>query len=379
MLLRRTAFALLTSVVVASADESSFVQVKAHEDAINMHEVSAAEVKAAIANIGDGLKSITVPGKARQMAIDALMKSVSGSEKLDPETADVLNNISSLLNDILDEMHAERNEDQQQLDGITDAVAACNGAGLVEDGNLETTVTTSAQTHVDCRAVEANLFDVDAEKCLALTEFLQHLSQPNCQKPEPTQAAIEAWNNMLHQGASWFTSTKTNYEPKRDDCLASTEDLKNQVEQCNRDQTNYENHFCEWHLHRTERCDQLEICYNNRIEAHNNLTAAIKPIADQRVREAGVIVHVQCLIDKLVNEGITDHEACDTVDQSTLQDRYNNTYPDPLPTMDACSTTEVSVHPGRDDWYNFAYSSLSANTPAVTDTGINCHTSSSTP
>lgn len=360
------------SSVASNNDFSSLMQTQLAGGEVGKLEVSAAEVKKAIKNIGEGLKSITVPGKARQMAIDALMKSVSQSERLDPETAEVLTNISSLLTDILAEMNAERNQDQVELEDIFNQVTACNTAGVAADAALEATVNNSEATHFSCRTEEVNKFDTDAATCLILTNFLSQLSQPNCQKPDPTQAAIDSWNTMLHQGASWFTTTKASYEPKRDDCLATTAALEAQVQLCNTDQTSYENHFCEWRVHRVQMCSTLDTCYDAEIAHHINLTQTIKPVADQRTLEAGIIVHVQCLIDKLVQEGNTDHTVCLPVHTENEQLLYNNTYPDPLPTKAVCDTSPVSISPGHNDWYNFAYSTLDAKTPAVSNTGISC-------
>lgn len=385
--LRVAGLALLALGAWASASEEAFVRRKAasghRAKAASGHRakkfvqgaalkrVSKRAIKAAIKDITDDIGKIELKGNLEKIAVDALLNDVKGVEQLDPNSIGILQNVSLLFSDILDDYQAERNQDQTSLDNIGNTIASCNSAGMALDANVSAQADASNQTHILCRDDELVLFNDDAATCLTFTDFLTHLSSPVCVKPDPTQAQIPAWDTMLSQGDSWFQTTLAGYVPKRNACVATTEALAQKVLDCNLLQNTFETHFCEWHEHRTSMCTTRDSCYLNAVNAQDLLWSQIYPIADVRTREAALILHMQCLLQNLI-VGITDITQCIFPDYSGLQDLYNNTNP-AYPPKDTCDTTPVDIYPGHTDWYLFAYGDLSVDTPAKENTGIACN------
>lgn len=360
------------AVIVTVAECVSFEDAALSEDALHRArmKVTRAQVHRLYKEIEEVAHSIHYKNNLEGIAVDALLKDMSQSEKLDPATVELLQNITLLFSDILTDYTANRDEDQLELDHITTVVLNCNTAGVALDVSLENQTNVSEVDHMDCRAQEEVLFDTDASTCGSFTSYLQSVTAPNCVKPDPTVANIPQWTTMIDNGDSFFQYTLQSYLPLRNACVASTNALKTQIEACHTLQNTFEGDFCQWHSHRMSMCATRLTCYNNAVVAHQLLVADIKPISDLRVHEARLIIHMQCLIQNLII-GITDHTACTITPYQDMQVDYNNTYP-VIPDMENCSTTPVSIYPGHTDWYLWAYGDLSVKTPADENTGIVC-------
>lgn len=331
--------------------------------------MSRAQVRRSLRDITGIMSKISLRTRSEQIAVDSLLKQTDDIDKLNPETVQTLENISTLFTDILYDMIAARDEDQLELDHINVQLEACNVNGNVTDYNLEVEKNASEDTHFNCRDTEEVRFDDNTLECGTFTEFLSQLSSPQCQKPSALQSEISAWDTFLAQGDLWFQTTLVNYVPKRDTCVTTTELLTAQRTQCHQDQVSFENKFCMWLMHRQSMCSDNEICYNNTIATYEEIVEDILVISNQRVREAGMIIHMECLLRNLIN-GITDPSQCPFPLLPDLQE-YNVTIPDLIP-MKPCDPDPYGTYPGHADWYLWAYGDLSTKTPAETNTGVVC-------
>lgn len=339
------------------------------------HHVAAEkmEMQEFFSNVQNQVASANIPGRGRKMAIQSLLGSVAKSGKISPDAAGVLNNVTQLFTDILADFIDDRNTDQNILDEISDNVAACIPIGVDRDQLLEQNTTNTGSAHVTCRAEEKLLFDADAEKCVAFVLLMESYKQPfvDCVKPEAAVENIGLWNDYIENGVKWFEKKPT-YEEKRDQCVASTALLAHKNQECDSAQTHYESTFCQWHEHRIQRCDNLVDCYDNHVSEHNDAVVRIKPIANQRVEDARMIVYITCLIE-LMTRNETNLDLCSMGDLADFQ-QYNNTYPD-IPDRPLCDKSPVALHPGHVDWYYQSYTlndDISGDTPAKETTGINC-------
>lgn len=346
------------------------------------------QVKSSLSLIGDDLHALGAPGSARQVAMGALMKSLSSSEKLLPNDKLILNNVSSLLDDILGQLEAQAVEDQTEIDGNDDTIANCNSAGVTEDAALVENKNLKRQNHTDCRKEQKPLFDAETGFCDTLETFLKNLKHPD-QHPDCTGHSTtdtryaDDWHGLFVSAAMYFGSKKDIFEIKRVPCESATEDLKNKMDECEEFQTGYESKFCELQQHRTLMCSTRTTCVTNANDDHQNLTDAITPLSDERHREARLIKHVICLINLLVTDAdLTNLEndcpwlALDAVEL----DKYHNNFTSGG-AADPCDLDSVAVYPvaapatGHADWMQLAYGWLDVTRWAgvvPVSTGITC-------
>lgn len=402
-----TASVLACLALACASDDYSLMQ----QGSIALQQATANEVQGALQRIGSALRDIPYPGKMRQMAIDALMKSVSSSEKIDESTVNILQQIITLLDDILANMKAENTNDQDQLDLITNRLNNCNAAGDVAVADTKKDAEDGHTLHNTCREQEQLDFDDDALKCSDLTSTLNAMSPTDCSAldhHDPARQSVldnngtplegttrlatyasrltllTSWDTRLSVVSAWFSTNKQLFETKAVPCEGSTDTLSKKKTECDQAQSQYENLFCLYRLELTTQCSDLDTCWQNGLDHQTNLTDNIKPIADQRHDEARVIEHVKCLVQKLI-DGVTDHQPCEDVtaaDATRYQTDYNVTYPD-LPAKDDCDTTPVAVYPCgadepgcvRSEWITAQFANLATNQPDAAvnaNTGVNC-------
>lgn len=346
------------------------------------------QVKSSLSLIGDDLHALGAPGSARQVAMGALMKSLSSSEKLSPNDKLILNNVSSLLDDILGQLEAQANEDQDEIDGNDLTIANCNSAGVTEDAALLEGMNGAKDNHTECRKDEKPLFDAETGFCDTLETFLNNLKHPD-QHPDCTGHSTtdtryaDDWHSLFVSAAMYFSSKKVIFETKRVPCESATDDLKEKRDECETIQNGYENKFCELQQHRTLMCSTRTTCVNDANDDHQNVTDAITPLSDERHREARLIKHVICLINLLVTDAnLNDLEndcpwlALDAVEL----DKYHNNFTSGG-AADPCDVDSVAVYPvaapsaGHAEWWEFAYGWLDDTAWAgvvPVSTGITC-------
>lgn len=330
----------------------------------SVHRATAGEVQSAFRQIGEVVQGAHFPGKDRQMAIDALMKEVSQKTQIDDDAKLVLGQIITLLDGILSYMNGENVEDQAELNEVLTLVPACKKqADIDQDAALEANATTHRTSHNTCRDAEIDVHGDKMTKCMLLFNGLQlKTNLATC------GGFVTATHDFMEGWATWFNGAKGSasshqdhynlYEP---DCSQAILDLDSKETECDTAQTNFEVKFCLWRLYRTTRCSGITSCFDTEILAHRGKVAAIKPDADQRVKEARLIEHIHCLISEL-QDGNTDLAVCEidtSNNEAQFQSSYNVTYPEE-PSEPTCTTDAVDVYPGHVDWATDANSGYSA-------------------
>lgn len=357
------AFITVLCLSVASAiDDNTMLQV----------EVEASqEVNFAIQNINQQITGLDIPGKANKLAINAMMKTVANSQKLDDNAKEILRNVSAMLADpILTGLVAEKNLKQDALDTITSDVAFCNTNGVTENDQLASDVVDTRSNHSSCRDAQQSVYTDEKAICDEAIELMTGaIGELHCNFPPPanTDAAITAYTNQLNLLKTKFLGWLGEDDLKSDieECIDETARLNNKINECTGSQNNHEVKFCEYRLGLTTMCSTRSSCHANATTAHNTRWSELGSLSATRVKEACLIKHVICLIDKLVEEESTDLTACDNVglDSTTCEAEYGNVEPS-IPAMDDCDTSVVDVYPGHGSWYAQEYSAMPANAQA---------------
>lgn len=316
---------------------------------------NAEYVKAGIKLVGDGLGQIASPGSARQIAINALMRSVQGTDKLTPGANDTLLQVDELLRSILSDMESEKADDQAELNLIIGEMAACNAIDEAMTNALATNVSTSDDAHKSCRTDEKVLLDEDIAACQAMGDYLVSLLPPMCIFPEASKHNINEWATFLGDGLAWFTNTKTSYLTLRDECLRTTDDLTAKTPECNEAQSAYEGFFCQYKTILEQRSSSVHSCANNARDLHQNRTSRIMAISEGRGKEAIMIYHVLCLIDKLRKALPLDNfkEDCPLLTETDAEISVVLNSEVTVPEEVFVDVSPVAVYPGMEpEWQN---------------------------
>lgn len=365
------------AALASGAEESSLLQVEVD---------SSQESAFAIQNIGQQIAALHIPGRANQLAINSMMKTLAKSNRLDEDSRATLVNVSELLKDpILLSLAAFKGTKDGELAQVNVDVANCNTNGVDADNSLLTSSNGARDDHADCRAELFTALDGEEEACstaLAIMQVLkaevnrlcnlplqdnEHAGFHDVNSPEPriwdtAQAdKKDHWDKIEVNYLDRLQTLKSEYDmvdpQKIQDCLDLTAAAASKMEECTQDQDTFETKFCSFRVSRTLLCSTRNECYNNATTDHNNRWAEISALGNTRAKEACLIMHVICLIDNLIVNGTTDLNGCDHVglDSAQCDAEYNNVEPT-IPAKEACDTSLVSVYPGHPDWYSHEYS-----------------------
>lgn len=338
------------------------------------------EVASSAARINAELEKLNVTDSGAQFALYTLKKSLRKMDKLDPDGIATLQNVSSLLDDIMALYLADATAQQAIIDDYQNQIAACWATLPAVDDHWRGVANESAQNHTDCRSEELNLFNIDVTECGEFLAVLNGLYEPACNNAQnwpgslnggsPNTSHIPEWTTFIDQGELWFNNTLAAYVPVRDDCVESTKNLEDQIVVCNGLQDTYENNVCTWRGFHKQNCISIDGCDSSLRSQYAALEASVMPTANQRVMLVQLIEYVQCLVDNFVS-GVLDKSQCMPMEALSTLQQYNNTFPD-LGTKPTCTMAEVTPYPGATEWYNHAYSHLDANTPAVDPAHHDC-------
>lgn len=339
----------------------------------NLHQ-NTAYVQSSVARISETLKGLDPEGSVRQVAINALLRSVKGAETLTPEHIETLKQVKEVLAEILELLRNTTASNQGLLDGTPDDLNDCNNHLSEGDLALENNATELNVSHYGCRADEQVLFEDDAETCGKLLEFLAQVrnSPPNCEPSSINKVGIPIWQLMFDEGKGWFTVTISQYNPKKTACVDSTHALTVKTTECDGVQAEFETVYCSFRSSRITRCNYIDSCYDTKRGSHESYVDYTREANTRRQQEAGVIIHVDCLLDKLINEeDLTNAEQDCPVPPVDQLGNYTVTFPT-LPNKTECSVNPpIETYPGEPDFHDHFYDQLPVNAPA-TVTGITC-------
>lgn len=353
----------------AFSEESSLLQV----------EVDAEQsVSFALKNIGQQVEDLNIPGKANRLAINALMKKVASSSKITQETRDTLQNVSDLLADpILTSLAAEKATKETELGQVVTDVTACNSDGVAADTEEQGKIDPARQAHLTCRTEQ--LADIssadsvcdDAEGHMGDLKFTVETKCVFEDQSEATRPYPAGFTQAIADYTTALGALKAAYKDANDnlqdllDCQSETAALGPKNDECNTKQDNFELAYCNAKQSRDILCSTRTECHANATTDNTNRWATIEPLSTQRAKEACLIMHVICLIDKLVLEDSVDLTACDGngTDYLTCMTEYGNEIPD-VPAADPCVL--ITGYPGEVGG-NFRQTEYDLATPNLTD------------
>lgn len=376
--------ALATVVVVASISagtcveaEKSMLAHRARKSKINLDELNMAmlnqlkkeEVRSATSLIAEEMEKINISNGMGKVALWSMKTSIKRMERIDPTSAAILQNVSSLFDDLLALLLNETVVGQAVIDSYNVTLANCFTTLPENDAYWRSRLNESNVNHTACRTIELGLFNTDVTECGELTTYLNSLYNPVCTFPNATVDKITDWTSFFNNGENWFNTSTEGYIPLRDDCVESTVILEAKIAECNIEQQNYESVFCQYRGAHMVNCAVQDQCDNTTRDGYDNITTTYAPLGDSRVYLVRMILHVQCLVDNLA-QGITDKTLCGFNDTEDLQ-AYNYTFP-VLMAQPVCDMSEVTPYPGDPTFQSVFYAHLSVNTPPFFPYFVSC-------
>lgn len=336
--------------------------------------VSADRAKAAaMSNIVTELTDLPLSHTDRKFAVSVMMGQVKKVEKLDANAIDLLGQVKDLLKQITDEMTADRDEDQAELDAVKNMITQCHQLGTALESTAYGNVTTAKSAYDTCKTGEAEKFSDEATKCGALIADLTYLkgNQLKCVFPTDTgYDGIAAWNTFFSEGLMWFEDANDRFTETAQPCKDAIDALKDKQDECKEKQTTYESDYCQWEIARYWMCNHQSTCYSNAETYYNNVSAFVVPAAVVRKDEGQAIARIECLIDNLLaNPQSFDLTACENQKTAAeLQSAYGVVEVDPLPALQECN--HISPIPGDVAWANH-YQPEVVGAPSVPNL-VNC-------
>lgn len=367
----RFAFLTALTITAASSDDQSFMQVSS----------TALEVSSAIQKVGEAMSELPYPGKMRQMAIDALMKSVSTVEKLDADAVALLNEIVDLLDEILTEMRASQAVDQNEINYILQLSTNCETTYDEGVPAAKQAAESKATEHATCRVTEDVDFGHHATECGKVTSY----QNDNWKADEPGASlqhcsavhsldSLTQWDEWFKLYANIYKSASAQMTLLAPPCNSARDDLETQKEICDGLQHSYENLFCTWWLKQSTECTQKAACHANGVTAYNTLKATKIEVSDKRVNEARVIVHVKCLLTELIG-GSADLPGPCTASTAAAETGIVTDYGviiKNVPPIIPCSTADVDVYPGEGTFADVFYHGATPPIAHTVDVATSC-------
>lgn len=352
-----------------------------------------AEVQESLNIIKQAIDEIPNPGKVRQMAIDALMKSVSDADQIDDSVVQALADVIGLLDSILGNFNAFRNTDQAALLAAAATITSSNDDGWASDRTKNTTFGDLKSSHNTCRVRQAGDNTIEDEKCNPLeqlmTEFQGHSHSTSgslsgychveeigtydnsctdhpansiafleCKNTIRTQL-LATWSTFITDGKTEWEDRETTFTETHQVCQEAMQNASDEETACNLIQNSLDIAFCTWMYHREHICSTNSQNWDDRVAAYDTLWGQKSSDAEARKNTAAMIEYIKCLCRKLKDTGsanldpVTGHAATCKTDTSTddfinsLQADYGVEHED-YDDKAACDETFFDDHPSAD-------------------------------
>jgi hypothetical protein len=325
---------LIWAASASASDDQSLMQQGVGIESGVLEGTVTNQFKQNLNTITSALREIPFPGKMRQMAIDALMKSVSKTEKLDPESTNLLVQIQGLLDDVLATFASETSIANTDAAVANTVIAGCNAAGDSDETTKSAAVAAAKAAHSTCRGEEVTAHGTMNTACQSVVTVLTQLSSSDCAgHHDPTgeyygtivevidkdnyahykvagrhhlsgtdidgttdshfldewvETLDKAYHNLHGKSQTWSTGQAA--------CKTAIENFNAKAAECNTLQGTYESDYCQWVTLRDGQCSTLAACYATAVADHDNVVAGHQATQDANFATARVIVYVQCLI-----------------------------------------------------------------------------------
>jgi len=354
-------------------------------------------VQVAIKSLKDGLADMPYPGKVRQMAIDALMKTVEDSDKIDDDTRTTLGQVNGLLDNILSDFLTEKIAAQTRIEEVLAIVNACNADQTVVDSEKQDLFTLNRDNLWEHKhTTERSAYEAEQLECSKVLDIVngwQVLWAGSCDVIDNHESAVRAavdtrnesteWT-LMNTISVWLTQETTFTQEKKEEfssqkslCESAVQAHASAESKSETDQSTTEQAYCAWKLVRDGMCQTRDTCYAGAMANHQAILVDEKTRADLRCNEARLINYVICVVQRLIDstdDNPVNASAClaqwgaDQMGREEIQ-RYNITEP-VVPDKDACDTAAVSVDVGSAGWNTFL--GRHSDGTALDCTGLEC-------
>lgn len=301
------------------------------------------------------------PGKMRQIAIDALMKTVEESDQIDQKTIDLLTQMKNLLATILSGASGEKVADDAVILGIINTANLCNTDGTTADENTHDNYTTQLGLHSTCRINKHSPATTNKDTlCQKVTNFMATYSPDSyCDDINELAETIQHAFNEKHadaiavsdfasliekisDGYNHFAGSGTDngllgqqpqFKNKKEDCEGAVATWIADKEECDQLQTLTESAYCSWRGARQDMCSVRDACHAGQRAIHAAKAIEITEAGRTRTDTAFIIELATCIIDAMIRDDINDNtvtvcreDLMSDVPPAFKQTTRNNTY-----------------------------------------------------
>jgi len=314
-------------------------------------ESSEAAVQATLQAIEEGLAQVSEDGSIRQLAINALMRSVSKSTRINETQNDTLKNVTIILLQVKGLLNETTRANQEWLDGYVDDLIECNTAYDDDTNAWEGKVTTRKSNYENCLGTQIKRFVTQEEECHEMrrwvleyvtsgvpkntttgahthecyryeyssgyygwmphsgfgilgqcvdgdnTHLLSHVCENYLKDSNAQQDNYATWNTHLTDTASWFQTAYENFVDVATDCLNAENAYSQMAEQCRKNMTEFEVAMCNYRTEYSMRCEEIGSCWGRT--QNDTRYNEVTNIGNSNAKLARLIDYIICLVNEL--------------------------------------------------------------------------------
>jgi hypothetical protein len=323
-----------------------------------------------------------LPSSSRQVAINALLKSVeSAGPQFDAAQRTAIESIQAFLADALVMLKAEAEQHVSDLAAFVQDFDECNSEDVAHYNNAVADLTAARASHKDCRENdEAAKYEEFILQCEAFVQYIPlvvpggahpaeaisgfedqyctmpHYNDANDGNPfDPASELafasgegnfVDRWIDSVNRGKNYWGTAKTDYPGKFDPCNTARDAWISQQIDCNDKQLAFEQAYCSASAAGNGMCSERTACFSRWNDVYDAVNATKTGRSADRLREVVQLHRLECMFDKLLNETTTDQEVqtlgaqCPAASESTYAAEYGLQLP-MLPTQNACESEGV--------------------------------------
>lgn len=345
------------SFSVRGSDDQSLMQ-----HGVGVASQSSAQLGARL--IKQELAEMPYPGKMRQIAIDALMKTVEESDQIDTKTVELLTEMKNLLKTITDGFGGEKTADDVAHQKTINDGSNCNTDGTQQDTAAEANYTNQVGDHRDCRInVHAPATEKKTSDCnIVESDMASYSPLEFCTAINALSVSIDgAFNNGDHDspidvaelqeliekisdGKAHFGPTGdgvlASFTTKKGACEGSQNDWTTAKESCDTFQTKTESSYCVWRAERQSMCATRVACHAAATAAYTTELLTVNANGLSRTNTAIIIELTICIIDHMIADDIGD--------QTVVNCRATLMTPEKQTDRNASYQTSVIAYPAQE-------------------------------
>jgi len=291
------------------------------------------------------------------------LKSISSMQAKGEIDADTINTVTTMLdkieNDLKDALVVDVSTTQNVLDDAEAAIAACDTAKRTFASDtwvgLNGDVTDESDEHDVCRGDEEIECGNATSKCTIYTN--QVCGFEECVKP-PASRFVTSDNDDVFEYMCClerlFAAERGTYYQARWECLEAVNIWEMKTEDCDRQQTTFEDEFCSRETDVENACHTYRTCRNDKQASYTSIKSNVQSLEEIYQAQRVALECLLCYGNHILNNN-TDLSSCEVLPECTsLTDCPQITY-DPIPPCIACVEPDHDV-PCTSNFINKFYS-----------------------